>query len=239
MISAHAIAVLLRNDARKLVRDPVLLISALVPIVLALVLRFGLPFAEASLLTLSEPLDLGPQRPVIGVSALLLAAMLAGWVVGFLLLEERENRTLQAIGVTPLTLRGFVLWRLALPSSIALIGGLVILVFGDCGVPSFARALVSLLLAAVCAPAFALFLVGFADNEVEGLAVAKIGGLSFVLPVVATFVEGPWTWVGGLLPPYWVVRVYAGGPAWMAAAGLACTAVWGAWLLRRFTARID
>lgn len=239
MVSAHAIAVLLRSDARKLARDPVLLVSALVPIVLALVLRVGLPLAEAGLRTLPEPLDLDPQRPVIGASAMLLAAMLSGWVVGFLLLEERENRTLQAIGVTPLTLRGFVLWRLALPSMIATIGGLLILLVGDCGVPSFARALVSLLLAAACAPLFALFLVGFADNEVEGLAVAKIGGLSFVLPVVATFVEGPWTWIGGLLPPYWVVRVYAGGPAWMALAGLACTVAWGAWLLRRFAARID
>lgn len=230
MIGRRAIAALLRSDARKLVRDPVLLISAMVPIALALVLRFGVPVAEAWL---------GPHRPVIGASAMLLGAMLAGWVVGFMLLEERENRTLQAIGVTPLTLRGFVLWRLALPTMIAALGGSLILVVGECGVPDFTRALVGLLLAAACAPAFALFLVGFADNEVEGLAIAKIGGLSFVLPVVATFVEGPWTWLGGLLPPYWVVRVYAGGPAWMGLAGLACTMVWAAWLLRRFATRID
>jgi fluoroquinolone transport system permease protein len=239
VIGAHAIAALLRSDLRKLVRDPVLLISALVPIVLALVLRFGVPVAEAALMTLPEPLDLGPHRPVIGASAMLLAAMLAGWVVGFMLLEERENRTLQAIGVTPLTLRGFVLWRLALPGLIAAIGGLLILLVGDCGVPDFVRASVGLVLAAACAPLFALVLVGFADNEVEGLALAKIGGLSFVLPVVATFVEGPWTWVGGVLPAYWVVRVVDGGPAWMGVVGLACVVLWGAWLLRRFAARID
>jgi fluoroquinolone transport system permease protein len=230
VIGVRAIAVLLRSDVRKLARDSVMLVSVLVPIVLALVLRFGLPLA---------PLDLEPHRGVIGASALLLTAMLAGWVVGFLLLEEREHRTLQAIGVTPLTLRGFVLWRLALPGIIALVGGTLILAVGDCGVPNFARAIVGLLLAAACAPAFALFLVDFADNEVEGLALAKIGGLSFVLPVVATFVEGPWTWLGAALPAWWVVRVYAGGPAWMGVAGLACTLAWGAWLLRRFAARID
>jgi fluoroquinolone transport system permease protein len=238
MIASHAIAALLRSDARKLVRDPVLLVSALVPIVLALVLRFGLPVAQAALLSLPDPLDLGPHRPVIAASAMLLCAMLAGWVVGFLLLEERENRTLLAIGVTPLTLRGFVLWRLALPSMIALIGGLLIAIVGAC-VVDLGRALLGLLLAAACAPLFALFLVGFADNEVEGLALAKIGGLSFVLPVVATFVEGPWTWLGAILPPWWAVRVVQGEPAWTAVAGLACTSAWGAWLLVRFRARID
>ncbi|MFV8753979.1 hypothetical protein ACNOYE_25830 [Nannocystaceae bacterium ST9] len=215
------------------------MVAALVPVVLTLVLRFGLPLAESALLALDRPLDLRPQHPVICVSAMLLTAMLAGWVVGFLLLEERENRTLQAIGVTPLTLRGFVLWRLALPTMIALLGGLLIMALGDCGVPSAGRAMITALLAAACAPAFTLFLVGFADNEVEGLALAKIGGLSFVLPVAATFVEGPSTWLGGLLPPYWIVRVWLGGPAWMAGAGLACTLAWGAWLLRRFAARID
>lgn len=234
MIQVHAISVLLRGDVRKLARDPVLAISAMVPLVLALVLRFGLPIVETAL-----PIDLGPYRGMIGVSAILLSAMLAGWVVGFLLLEERAGRTLQAIGVTPLTLRGFVLWRLVLPAMIALIGGSLIVIVGGVALPSPARALAALLLAAACAPAFALFLVGFADNEVEGLALAKIGGLAFVLPVAATFVEGPLGWLGGILPPWWIVQIWTGAPLIMVVGGLGCAAAWGLWLLRRFAARLD
>ncbi|NJK32704.1 MAG: hypothetical protein HC927_09995, partial [Deltaproteobacteria bacterium] len=97
----------------------------------------------------------------------------------------------------------------------------------------------ALLLAAACAPLFALFLVGYADSEVEGLALGKIGGLAFVLPIVALFFNGPITWIGGLLPPYWVARIYAGGPLWMIVPGLLSVGLWLIPLLRRFAARID
>lgn len=233
------LSTLLRCDARKLARDPVLAFALALPFVLAPLLRFGLPPLEAALLELPEPVELAASRPFIGIAAILLVAMLAGWLVGFLLLEEREHRTLQALAVTPLTLRGFVLWRLALPALLALVGALVLVGVGDLACPGAATTLLLLVLAAASATSFALFLASYADNEVEGLALAKIGGLAFVLPAALTFVEGPLGWLGGVLPPYWIVRAWLEPSPVLALVGALELAAWGWWLLQRFAARID
>jgi fluoroquinolone transport system permease protein len=230
---------LLKADLRKLGRDPVLLASALVPILLAALLRLGLPVAEVALAGLEPPFDLGPHRATIAGGALAVSTMMAGWVVGFMLLEERAQRMLPAIGVTPLTRRGFVLWRLALPTLIALLGAVVVLVFGRYGAPELGRGLAAAALLACSAPCFALALVAFADNEVEGLALAKFGGLAFMLPLLGFYIEGPWAWAAGVLPPFWALRLYAGGPWWLLAPGVAVTGLWALWLLGRFRRRVE
>ncbi len=242
MASSHSsklrrrmIALLLRTDLRRLGRDPVLLATLMVPVLLSSLLGFALPEVHARLAPLG--VDLGPHLPVIAAFVVVLAAMMPGWVVGFFLLEERAQRTLMALGVTPLTLRGFVVWRLALPAVLALLGGLLAMAASARLLPDASSGLAAVLLASLCAPSFTLFLVGFADSEVEGLALAKIGGSAFVLPVVAIYVESPWGWLGGVMPTYWVARLYVGGPAWMLVPGLLGVSAWMLVLLRRLAAR--
>lgn len=235
-ISRRARRALLRNDLRKLGRDPVMLSAAFVPILLAVLLRVGLPALERSL---SAWVELGEHRPTIVAGAMAISTMLAGWIVGFMLLEERAQRMIPALAVTPLTRRGFVVWRLLSPTSLALIGGLFVVSLGGEAAIDLARALVACLLMALSAPLFALALVSVADNEVEGLALAKFGGLAFMLPLVTLYLDTPWIWLAGLLPPFWPIRLIAGGPWWMAAAGLVVIAVWVVILLRRLGARMD
>lgn len=236
-MQARLIRVLCKTDLRKLVRDPVLLIGALLPVVLAMVLRVGVPGIEQALATAG--FDLGPHRTTIAAGALVISVMMAGWIVGFMLLEERTQQMLPALGVTPLTRRGFLLWRLSLPSVIALLGGLLLVMLGRTGMPDLGRALAAVALLAAWAPGFALLLVAFADNEVEGLALAKFGGLVSMLPLVTLYLDGPWVWAAGVLPPFWAVQLLAGGPWWLLAPGLAVSGLWLWWTLRRFSARAD
>jgi fluoroquinolone transport system permease protein len=235
-ISARAVRALLRNDLRKLSRDPVLLTALLVPIVLAVLLRVGLPALEAAV---HEWFDLAVHRSTIVAGALSLSAMLGGWIVGFMLLEERAERMIPAIAVTPLTRRGFVVWRLLAPVVIALLGGLIVLALGRGDAIALDRALVGCMLMAPSAPLFSLALVSVADNEVEGLALGKLAGLAFMLPLVTLYLEGPWIWLAGVLPPFWAIRWLAGGSWWTVLVGLGTSACWAHVLLRRLARRID
>jgi fluoroquinolone transport system permease protein len=225
------------TDASRLARDPVLSVAVLLPVILTVVLRAGVtPLSQA--LALHLGFDLTPHHPTILAGTLVVCCMMAGWVVGFMLLEERAQQMLPVLGVTPLTRRRFVLWRVSLPILIALLGGLL-LVIGSGLTDDMPRALASVALLCACAPGFALMLVAFADNDVEGLALAKFGGLAFMLPLVTLYLDGPWQWLAGVLPPFWAVRLLAGGPWWLPIPGLAVSGVWLWWMLRRFSARTD
>lgn len=236
-MQTRLIRALLRTDLRKLARDPVLLVAALLPVVLAVVLRVGVPALELVLAMVA--FDLGPHRTTIAAGALVISVMMAGWIVGFMLLEERAQQMLPALGVTPLTRRGFLLWRLSLPSVIALLGGLLLVLLGRTGVTDLGRGLAVVALLAAWAPGFALMLVAFADNEVEGLALAKFGGLVSMLPLVTLYIDGPWVWLAGVLPPFWAVQLLSGGPWWLLVPGFVVSGLWLWWMLRRFSARAD
>jgi fluoroquinolone transport system permease protein len=228
---------LLITDLRKLARDPVLLVGALLPVILSVVLRAGVP-PLSRVLAQHVGFDLAPHHPTILAGALVVCSMMAGWIVGFMLLEERAQQMLPVLGVTPLTRRRFVMWRLSLSIVIALLGGvLLVITSGLADDPG--RALASVALLGACAPGFALMLVAFADNDVEGLAFAKFGGLVFMLPLVTLYLDGPWLWLAGVLPPFWAVQLVAGGPWWLLGLGLAVSGASLWWMLRRFTARAD
>lgn len=231
-----AVRALLRNDLRKLGRDPVLLSAALVPIVLAVLLRVGLPMLETAV----HPwFDLVPHRVTIVAGALAIAAMLGGWIVGFMLLEERAQHMIPAIAVTPLTRRGFVIWRLLAPTMLALLGGSIVVTLGRGDALALDRALVGCVLMAPSAPLFSLALVSVADNEVEGLALGKLAGLAFMLPLVTLYLDGPWIWLAAVLPPFWPIRWLASGAWWTVPVGLSVSACWVHLLLRRLARRLD
>jgi hypothetical protein len=234
LVARRAVAALIRNDLRKLGRDPILLIATIVPVVLALALRFGLAPLEHAV---RAWIDLGSHRATIVAGAAGISAMLAGWVVGFMLLEERAQRMIEVFAVTPLTLRGFVAWRLLSPTALGLLGCLsaVVLVGEFAGPGGLVRALCGAGLMAMTAPLFALALVSLADNEVEGLVVGKFGGLVVMLPLVAVIREGPWSWLAGLLPSYWAIRLMVGGGWVNGLVGLAVIGAWSIVLLRRLS----
>lgn len=108
-------------DARQVRRDPLLRWVVIVPLFIAIAARAVLPQLLARLearvdLPLSDYYD-----PIMGVALLLLVPMLVGMVTGFLLLDQRDDRTIAAIQVTPLSLRAYVAFRLAAPMVLSVV----------------------------------------------------------------------------------------------------------------------
>lgn len=239
----RAVAALLRADLRGLTRDPLLGPLLLMGPLLIVMVRLLVPPAQGWTAA-RFGIDLAAYYPfILGALFVLDVPMNVGALLGMTVLEERDERTLAALQVTPLGLSGYTAYRLGLAATI----GLIYLVVGlpAAGLAPAGRLLAALpaaLPGALVAPVAGLAVVSIARNKVEGLAVFKIGTLVLAAPLVAWFVAAPWTLLLGVVPTYWPLqalwRALDGQPAWpFALVGTVYSAVILVYLLHRFRAQ--
>lgn len=226
-------------DLRSIGRDSLLLWVIPYPLVLGVLLRWLAPAAEAWLAR-RFALEIGPYLPLVGCFVLLAAPIMVGFVVGFLMLDERDEGALTALLVTPLTAGQYLLYRIGMPLLASVAIGLLVFPIVNFGAVPWGPVVPVVAVAALEAPLFALFLVGFAENKVQGFALAKgLGGL-LVAPAAIFFVEEPWQYLAGIAPTYWPVKAFAvassgeSGYALCIAAGLAFHTLLILLLLLRF-----
>lgn len=195
-------------DIKSVRRDGLLRGMLVLPLAIALAARLILPFGlhrlEAAL-----GIDVLMYYPRIMSSALLLITpVIYGGVIGFLLLDQRDTGTLLALQVTPLSLRRYVLARLAAPMLLSLVVTPVALVVAGLVQLPLPVLMLAVLAAVPLAPICTLLLVAFAENKVQGLALVKGTSLALIAPLVASWVPIPWRWMFGVLPTFWPVRLY-------------------------------
>jgi fluoroquinolone transport system permease protein len=194
-------------DLKSVQRDSFLSWIIIVPVITALVIRWAVP--QISVWLAAEfNFALAPYYPLIMSFFVLLSAIMSGVVVGFLLLDERDDRTLIALQVTPLTLTGYLLYRLTIPIIISVIITLIAFPLANLVYLPFGPLVVITLLAALEAPLFALSLASFAENKVAGFALMKASGAFLWLPVIAYFIPLPWQLLVGIIPTYWPAKLF-------------------------------
>jgi fluoroquinolone transport system permease protein len=230
-------------DLRSVVRDSMLRWLVALPVLIALLLRWGVPVA-AERVSRQYSIDLLPYYPLIVSIVVLVTPMVAGTVIGFLLLDQRDDRTLSALQVTPLTLAGYLAYRLAVPVGVSVVmTAFAVPLTGLVRIGPLPLLLVGLA-AAPLAPAFALLLGAFAHNKVQGFAIMKAAGILNWPPIIAWFLPTVWQWAMGIVPTYWPVKVFwmleTGEAGWWGylAVGTAYQLVLLWALLRRFNAVI-
>jgi fluoroquinolone transport system permease protein len=206
MLGRRTLRALGAIDAGSLWADPLLRWMAALPLGVALAVRAVLPLALAKVGELAG-VELAWLQPLLaGYVVVALAPLLAGSVVGFLLLDQRDDRTLLALRVTPLPLSAYLAYRLAMPTAAALAATLAaIAVAGGLGLTAGA-ALLAALAAAPLAPLAALALAAFARNKVQGLALMKAASVLLMAPLAGLFLPPLWRAPLQLLPTYQVAR---------------------------------
>ncbi|MEM6927128.1 MAG: hypothetical protein AAF602_09380, partial [Myxococcota bacterium] len=109
---------LARADAANLGRDPLLLTASVVALPVGLLVRIIRAPLAGALAAYVPPADLDA---LLGSFVLVLPAMLAGTVQGFLRLEERDEHVEAAVQVSPVGLPGLWRWRLGSSAAVALV----------------------------------------------------------------------------------------------------------------------
>jgi fluoroquinolone transport system permease protein len=200
-------------DSRMLWRDPLLGWILALPIALALLLRPLIPGAQEALLA-GAGFDLTPYYPLVMGGYLMTAPGMVGMVIGFLFLDERDARTLTALRTTPLSMRHYLAYRVALPLLLGTISTLIGYPLTGLTPLSLPSLLPIVVVSSFSAPLLALVLAVSAPNKVAGFAVVKVLNAVNLLPIVAYFVPRPLQFAAGVFPTYWPMRAL-----WSAAAG--------------------
>lgn len=232
-----AVRSLFVSDMRKILRDPLLRFLLIYPWILGLVMRWLVSFVTAELV---DTFDLVLYHVLIAsFFGILITPALAGYVIGFLLLDERDDQTLAALQVTPLSVNQYIGLRVAVPMVMSIVSTWIVLALMNLTPVSNLRLLPIGVLAALEAPLYALLLSSLANNKVQGLAIMKGMGILFLAPFVAWFVPLPWQWLLSIFPTYWPVKAFwlqEAGQAWggVITIGLIIHVIYLVLLLRRF-----
>jgi fluoroquinolone transport system permease protein len=193
-------------DIKSIHRDPLLRWLMFYPLMLAGLIHWGVPWLAGYLLAQFQ-FDLTPYYPLLMSFVLVMTPMLAGLVIGFLLLDQQDDQTLTALQVTPLTLTGYLIYRLSIPMGLSLVITMIIFPLSGLVTLGFGPLFLAALSAAPLAPFYALILAAFAANKVQGFALTKALGVLLVAPLLAYFVPPPWQWLLGLVPLYWPAKL--------------------------------
>lgn len=190
---------LLAADAMNVGRDPMLLFAIALSVAPSVALTLGRSSLDEAASAAFGIMSF--SRFVIPV-ALMVPAMLIGWVTGFLLLEDRDEGLLSALSVTPIGKVGYLTYRVAATAVIAaaITALATLLLLPDA--PWFLHLLLALLIGCEAVLA-AVVLPAVARNKVEGLAVTKLTNLAGAVPLLAILAT-PWRFLAGIVPSYWI-----------------------------------
>lgn len=151
-----------------------------------------------------------------------IAPFITAALLGFGLLDNRDENTLDTIRVTPLSLKGYILFKsvyayiLSVNASFFAIMGTKWL-SGDgytiMGINLFAKFSVGVvfiyaLVGGLFTPVFGLFLAAVAKNKIEGFAYMKTAGMIVIVPalIVLEAMQDIRQYLLGIIPIFWPVK---------------------------------
>ncbi|WP_214481775.1 hypothetical protein [Bacillus sp. SM2101] len=235
------VAALAVQDARNIIKDPILVIAICFPFILGLTARFVLPVIHSWVLGTFQ-FDLSNHYPFIISLLLLMTPLWMGVLMGFILLDEKDEGVDLYFAVTPLTKSGYFMFRVFSPAVLTFfLSYIVIMLQGlvPWHVINFFPIAVML---ALEAPLLSLIMVTVASNKVEGLAISKVLTLMFFTPVPPYIFHNSWTMLFGIVPFYWPAIIFmedSNRVALLYAIGLLVHIIWLNIVMKKYLTRVS
>ena len=214
---------MLKYELKTIAKDHMNLFMLLYPILMLIIAGIVLPL---SLQGISETEAAGVY-PMIFVLFSTIGAMMGGMLLGFSILENKDEKTFNSIAVTPLSLKGYIIFKSVYCTALSFFGNLV-LIFGmklfagndyityqmGVGVVPIFEVVSNLQIitfafaASLLTPVTGLLLGAFAKNKVEGLVYVKAGGIVVLLPalVVLPAFNGWAQYAMSIFPNFWCIK---------------------------------
>ena len=203
---------LITGDLKNIVRDAMLLLILSAPILILMLLRFGISPA-AELIRTQFAFDLTPYLQLIFIFFCCLVPMLFGMLIGLVFLDEQDENVIQFIAVTPLQRSGYLRQKFGAPTLAAFLYLSLFFPLSGLADGYWLRFIPLAALLATEVPLCGMFLAGLANNKVEGLALAKVMGIYIVAPIVGYFVHSPLQYIAGISPVFWISEAYLSASA--------------------------
>lgn len=171
------------------------------PIIFGLLGRYFLPWISEK-----YGFNFVPFNDLILVILVLFVPIAYGALIGFSILEDRDDNVLTNIKVTPLSLHQFLSFRLIAVYLLCVVATIFVMWFSKVGNISMKYIISISLLASLEAPISGLLINSFARNKIEGFAVMKVGGSIMIFPIVALFFRGARELFFSFAPGFWSAK---------------------------------
>ncbi len=210
---------LLKYELKTITRDSINLTMLLSPLVLLTLGAFVFP-------TIFGTVYEGEPMQVVMILLLIIIIAFAGYLISamatFLLLEHKDECTLNTIAVTPVGASGYLKFKLAYIYVLSVISTLIVIfgvkfIAGDKyaigGVSLFdnldaVKITAFAFVSSMFVPALTLFQSAFAKNKVEGFAFIKGTGIAAFIPalMVLDAMQGGLQYMLGVFPNFWPIK---------------------------------
>jgi hypothetical protein len=187
-------------DLKNTRRDPTLLLLLWMPLLMIFVIRHGIPALASYVPSVTEY-----SLEIVSFFALL-NAIFPGFVLAFILLDEKDLNLMPVINITPVSLSGFLITRIVFLSLYGFLCSWIVFAFnGQIAFPPN-EMFASSLLCALNMPIIILFISTKAKNKIEGLTILKAANVTLMLPIIVFFIESPWENILAIFPAFWLYK---------------------------------
>ncbi|WP_096188169.1 hypothetical protein [Evansella halocellulosilytica] len=202
MISAK-LKVFLRGDVKNIVRDPFMMLVLFVPVLMVLLLQFGIPAIDEHLMS-GFNFQFQDHDSFVVAIFLFMTPIMVGMVTGFLLLDEKDDGIFSYMDITPVRKTGYLIYRISIPAILAWGINILIVIyfFPENKLLSFLL-LIALIVSSAIAPIMTLYLAAFAKNKVEGMAYSKAVNIFLLAPAATYIFDHPITMLTYVVPITW------------------------------------
>ncbi|WP_174495895.1 hypothetical protein [Salirhabdus euzebyi] len=237
----NKMVVLSLGDWKNIQRDPLLIFTMIGTLLLAALVRFGLPQLTVLLQT-HTTFNLEEHYRLIVSLVLLMTPLMIGMLYGFMILDERDEEVLLYYSVTPLTKTGYLFCRLLVPMVLTFTLSFVVVFIQGVVEWNFLSFIPIALLLAIQAPLITMMMASLASNKVEGLALTKVINLCVLAPLIDYAVSHPIAKVVAIFPVYWPALAFQSGEdtnwSGMVLVGLVVALLWFVLLNKMFQRKI-
>lgn len=212
---------MLLYEIKTIVRDAINLVMFIFPMIIIVLATIVFPRILESL----DPLNASVRQMtmlMLLIVILSFGSLFIGAMAAFMLIENKDEKTLNTIAVTPVGVDGYLKFKMTYIYIMTLLSNILVLavtkyaahdkyLIGTISLFDNISMMDILLYSAVSAlfvPLIALFQGALARNKVEGFALIKGTGIIALLPILIVLesFHGKLQYILGLIPGFWAIK---------------------------------
>jgi fluoroquinolone transport system permease protein len=202
------VLIIVKSDFKNIIRDKSILMILFLPIVFWILLRFVPPYGEKYFPVMQE------YRAYFLSLFCLLSPVLLGFVLSFLILEEKDQNLVPLFQVLPLSIHKFMVIRVSFILLFSFVSGLLLITTTGLIYISFWKAVALAFACSFIGPANAFIITAIARNKIEGVTFFKLLSLLLLAPIAGLFIPSDISMLFGIIPYYWIYLGFIpGNPA--------------------------
>jgi fluoroquinolone transport system permease protein len=230
----------IRTNFRQLIlflkNDNMMFAACFTPLLCALLFRFGVPVLERLVTShFNVPYIITPYYGLFDLFLSVLSPTMFCYVAAMMILEEKDDRIIEYLFVTPLGKQGYLVSRLGVPEGISIAVTIILLLFFNLSQMSFAVKILLSAAGVVQGLIAALIIVTLSSNKLEGMAAAKLTSLMSLGIIAPFFLQKGTQYLLSPLPSFWMAKgVYENTYLYMILS-FVLSFFWMGFLIKRFT----